>query len=156
MKILILTMLVMTIAALAHLGGPLAIEPKLRKRSGGRWSGLSANARTSMVSHMDVNLISNMEERVMMKKTIALAAVTMIAAAAIAAPSPAEARGGRIAAGIIGGIAAGAIIGGALSSPYYYPPGPVYYGYGPYYYGPRCYWRRVWTPVGPQSERVCY
>jgi hypothetical protein len=92
----------------------------------------------------------------MMKKSIALTAVTMLAAAAIAAPSPADARGGRVAAGIIGGLAAGAIIGGALSSPYYYPPGPAYYGYGPYYYGPRCYWRRVWTPIGPRSERICY
>ena len=91
-----------------------------------------------------------------MRKSIALTSVTMIAAAAIAAPSPADARSGRIAAGVIGGFAAGAIIGGALSSPYYYPPDPVYYGYGPYYYGPRCYWRRIWTPIGPQSERVCY
>ena len=92
----------------------------------------------------------------MMKKSIALTAVTMLTAAAIAAPSPADARGGRVAAGIIGGLAAGAIIGGALSSPYYDPPGPAYYGYGPYYYGPRCYWRRVWTPIGPRSERICY
>src|SRR5258708_37176634 len=94
------------------------------------------------------------EERVMMKKTIALTAMLMLAAAAIAAPSPADARGGRVAAGIIGGIAAGAIIGGALSSPYYYPPGPAYYGVGPYY-GPRCYLRRGWTPLGPQSGRIC-
>lgn len=91
----------------------------------------------------------------MMKRTIALTTITMLAAVAVTAPSPADARGGRVAAGVIGGLAAGAIIGGALSSPYY-SPYPAYYGYGPYYYGPRCYWRRVWTPIGPQRERICY
>ena len=35
---------------------------------------------------------------------------------------------------MIGGLAAGAIIGGALASPYYYGGGPAYgYGGGPYY-----------------------
>jgi hypothetical protein len=92
----------------------------------------------------------------MMRKTIALIAAAMLAAITISTPTPAEARGGRIAAGVIGGLAAGAIIGGALASPYYYPPGPVYYGPGPYYYGGGCYWRRVWTPFGLRHERVCY
>jgi hypothetical protein len=97
----------------------------------------------------------NVRERVMIKRSITLAAAAAMLTAAVAAPSPADARGGRIAAGVIGGLAAGAILGGALSSPYYYPA-PAYYGYGPYYYGPRCYWRRVWTPVGIQPQRVCY
>jgi len=89
------------------------------------------------------------------KTLTALAAAATIAVAAVAAPQPAEARGGRIAAGIIGGLAAGALIGAAVNGPYYgYGPGyGPYYGYGPGYY-PRpvyydespCYWspRRFW------------
>jgi hypothetical protein len=42
-----------------------------------------------------------------------LAAAATVAIAAVAAPAPAQARGGAIAAGVIGGLAAGAIIGGA-------------------------------------------
>ncbi len=91
----------------------------------------------------------------MRHKLAALVGVAALSLAAIAAPDSAQARGGRIAAGVIGGLAAGAIVGGALASPYYgYGPGPYYYGPGPYYGG--CYWRRVWTPVGPVRERVCY
>ena len=52
-----------------------------------------------------------------------LAAAGMLAMTAIAAPSPAQARGGgAIAAGVIGGLAAGAIIGGAAANPYGYAP----------------------------------
>ena len=40
-----------------------------------------------------------------------LAAAAAIAVAAIATPTTADARGGRIAAGILGGLAAGAIVG---------------------------------------------
>jgi len=63
-----------------------------------------------------------------MKHTIiALAAVGLVAAAL---PTSADARdrGGAVAAGIIGGIAAGAILGGAIanSQPRYYEPAPVY------------------------------
>jgi hypothetical protein len=79
-----------------------------------------------------------------------LAAAGAIAIAAIAAPTTAEARGGRIAAGVIGGLAAGAIIGGALASPYYY-------GGGPYYaYGGGCYWQRqrVWDGFGWRVRRI--
>jgi len=80
----------------------------------------------------------------------ALAAVGVIAAAAMAAPTTAEARGGRIAAGVIGGLAAGAIVGSAFGAPYYGYGGPYYGGGGPYYayspgyddYGPSCYWHR--------------
>jgi hypothetical protein len=84
-----------------------------------------------------------------------LAAGTALAVVSIAAPTTAEARwrGGGVAAGVIGGIAAGAIIAGAASSSYYgpgyaydpgyaYPPsyayeGPAYYGGGYGYYGYR-------------------
>jgi hypothetical protein len=77
-----------------------------------------------------------------MKATM-LGVVTAAALAltSVAAPQPAEAGGGRIAAGVIGGLAAGALIGGALAAPrYYYGP----YGYyGPAYYpGAGCYWQR--------------
>jgi len=79
---------------------------------------------------------------------------------AIAAPQPAEARGGAIAAGIIGGLAVGAIIGAAANSAYAYGPGPGYYsgGYGPAYYG-GCYWtrQRFWDGWGwrVRPVRVC-
>ncbi len=44
----------------------------------------------------------------------------------------------RAAAGVIGGLAAGAIIGSAVANNgYYYGPGPYgYYGAGPYAYAP--------------------
>ena len=75
----------------------------------------------------------------MTKTLMTLAAAATLAVSAIAAPAPAEARGGAVAAGVIGGLAAGAIIGSAASHPYGYG----YYG-GPYYaaapYG--CGWRR--------------
>jgi hypothetical protein len=73
-----------------------------------------------------------------MKKTLTvIAAAATLIVASVAAPQQAEARHGRIAAGVIGGLAAGAIIGGALASQprYYYGPGPVYYR-------PHCYWTR--------------
>ena len=73
-----------------------------------------------------------------------MAAVTAAALAltSVAAPRPAEAGGGRIVAGVIGGLAAGALIGGALAAPRYYGPGPSgYYGAG-YYPGQGCYMQR--------------
>ena len=79
------------------------------------------------------------------KTLTALAAAATIAVAAVAAPQPAEARGGRIAAGIIGGLAAGALIGAAVNGPYYgygpgYYPRPVYYDESPCYWSPRRFW----------------
>jgi hypothetical protein len=72
-----------------------------------------------------------------MKKTIfALAAAATLAAGTLAAPQPANAycRGCAVGAGVIGGIAAGAIIGGAIanSQPRYYAPEPGYVVYGGY------------------------
>ena len=78
-----------------------------------------------------------------MNKTLtALAAAATIAVAAVAVPTQADARRGGwhggghrhgggwrgYGPGIVGGLAAGALIGGA------YAYGPGYYGYGPGYY----------------------
>ena len=93
----------------------------------------------------------------MTKTLTAIAAAGTLAVAAVAAPQPAEARGGAIAAGIIGGLAAGAIIGAAVNGPYYgYGPG-YYYGPEPVYYGgPACYWthHRVWDGWGWHWRRM--
>ena len=86
-----------------------------------------------------------------MKKIILAVAAATIAAGSMAVSSPAEARchGCGVAAGVVGGIAAGAIIGGAIanSQPRYYGPEPgyvVYEGYGrPYPTScPGGYWAR--------------
>jgi hypothetical protein len=88
-----------------------------------------------------------------MKKTLtALAAAAVVAVAATAVPTTADARcfGCAVGAGVIGGIAAGAIIGGAIanSQPAYPAYAPVA-GYEPYAYGapvpigcPGGYWAR--------------
>lgn len=89
-----------------------------------------------------------------MTKTItALAAAATIAVAAIAAPATADARGGRIAAGVIGGVAAGALIGAAANGGYGYGPG--YYAAGPAAYGD-CYLQRqrFWDGYGWRVRRV--
>jgi hypothetical protein len=81
----------------------------------------------------------------MTKTLTALAAAATMAVVAIGAPTQANAQRW-IVPGIIGGLAAGAIIGSA-TAPYYYGPGPYY---APGYYGPGyggCYWTRgepVW------------
>jgi hypothetical protein len=90
------------------------------------------------------------------KTGIALAAVGMLGAGTLATPQPAEARGGAVAAGVIGGLAAGALVGAAVAGgPYYYGPGP-YYGPAPVYYGPQCWWERhrAWDGWGWRIERV--
>ncbi len=64
-----------------------------------------------------------------MRKTLtALAAAAALAVVAVAAPSDASAQGRGFAAGVIGGLAAGTIIGGAIASQprVYYEPAPVY------------------------------
>jgi MFS family permease len=87
----------------------------------------------------------------MRKILTAVAAAATLTLATVAAPQHAEARGGAIAAGIIGGFAAGALLGAAAANgPYYYAPGPAYY------YGPRCHWahERYWNGWRWHWQRV--
>jgi hypothetical protein len=83
-----------------------------------------------------------------------------LALSLLAAPLEARAENGQIAAGILGGLAAGAIIGSAMRP----PPPPVYYAPAPVYVAPppTCYYAPgapVWDPyramwVRPQVQ-VC-
>jgi hypothetical protein len=96
----------------------------------------------------------------MLKVMTGIAAAAALVVTLVAAPQQAEARwrhhhrGGAVAAGIIGGLAAGAIIGSAANG--YYGPSYGYYGGGPVYYGPRCYWtrERFWNGYRWRSHRV--
>lgn len=82
----------------------------------------------------------------MRRTLLALAAVASMAVATVGAPRMAQAYcvGCAVGAGVVGGLAAGAIIGSAVAAP------PAYYGPGPYYAapGPGCYYTRqpVWDP----------
>ena len=59
-----------------------------------------------------------------MKRTLMALATVATLVTAVAAPQAAEARGGRIAAGIAGGLICRALLGGALGGPCYcYGPG---------------------------------
>jgi hypothetical protein len=86
----------------------------------------------------------------MKKFLIALAAAATVAAGTLSAPTAADARchGCAVGAGVIGGLAAGAIIGGAVANSYpRYAPAPgyvVYEGYGAAYpvACPGGYWAR--------------
>ena len=87
----------------------------------------------------------------MKKAILAIAAAATLAVGMIGTPTSAEAgcRGCGVGAGIIGGLAAGAIIGGAIanSGPRYYGPEPgyvVYDGYRARYPAdcPGGYWAR--------------
>jgi len=86
------------------------------------------------------------------KTLTALAVAATLVLAAVATPQPAEARGGALAAGIIGGLAAGAIIGSAANGYY----GPGYYAPAPVYYRGGCYWQRerFWDGWGWRVRRV--
>jgi hypothetical protein len=95
----------------------------------------------------------------MHKSLIGLAVASAVGLATLAGPSTANAGcyGCAVGAGIIGGVAAGAIIGSAIANnpppppPGYYPPPPppgYYPPPGPGYaqLAPGCYWgkRKVW------------
>jgi hypothetical protein len=122
----------------------------------------------------------------MHKSLIGLAAAASLGLATLAAPVNANAAcfGCAVGAGIIGGVAAGAIVGSAIANsppPGYYPPPPGYYPPPPGYYpppppgyyppppaayyppppgyaelAPGCYWgkRRVWVEGVGYQVRV--
>jgi len=92
----------------------------------------------------------------MTKTLTAFAAAATLAIVAVGAPADANAQwrhrnGGAVAAGVIGGLAAGAIIGSAIAPRYYdpyYGPAPVYGAYDPAYAAPAgCVEQQwVWSP----------
>lgn len=80
------------------------------------------------------------------------AAIAMVAAGSLAAPTHAHANG-KVVAGIVGGLAVGAFLGAAAHAhPYGYPA----------YYGSPCHFekRKVWNPAYGyytwQTVKVCY
>ncbi|MBR1218454.1 hypothetical protein JQ557_10670 [Bradyrhizobium sp. U87765 SZCCT0131] len=94
-----------------------------------------------------------------MKKTLSafLAVATIAGSLAVAMPA-AQADGGRIAAGVAGGLIGGALLGsalaGAAAAP---PPPPAYYAPGPaYVVEPECRWvrERFWDGYGWRFRRV--
>lgn len=64
--------------------------------------------------------------------------VTAFSISALVTATPAHAGSGDVAAGLIGGFAAGAIVGSALAP----RPAPVYVAPAPVYADPQCYWTR--------------
>lgn len=93
-----------------------------------------------------------------MKRFMIIAALATVAVST-AAYTPAQARDGAIAAGVIGGIAAGAIIGSAASQRNYYN-GPSYVepSYAPVYSSCRVEREQVvdqYGRVGYRRIRVC-
>jgi hypothetical protein len=97
--------------------------------------------------------------------TTPVAALAVIALATFSDVSASRAGGGDVAAGLLGGFAAGAIVGGAMAPrPYYYGPAPVYvappppaYVEPPPAYVPACYWTRgepVWNGYAWVRPRV--
>jgi hypothetical protein len=88
-----------------------------------------------------------------------LAALAVIATATLSTVDVSHAGGNGVAAGLIGGFAAGAIVGTALAAPRpYYAPAPVYVAPPPPpAYAPACYWTRgepVWNGVAWVRPRV--
>ncbi len=95
-------------------------------------------------------------------KIIALA-VAGLSAAALPTTADARCHGCGVGAGIVGGLAAGAIIGSAIanSGPRYVEPGPVYgpapvYGAPEYVEGPVCHVerQRFWDGYGWRHRRI--
>ncbi len=99
-----------------------------------------------------------------MKKVLSafLAVLTIAGSLFVAAPQ-ANADGGRITAGVLGGLAAGALVGGALASrPAYVAPGPTYVAPAPVYVEePACrivrerYWDEYGGVWRSRRVRVC-
>jgi hypothetical protein len=101
-----------------------------------------------------------------MKAQFTALAVAAIVAAAMPSPAQAYCRGCAVGAGVIGGIAAGAIIGSAIanSQPRYAAPAPVYDAPPPpayidepeYVEGPVCHVerQRFWDGYGWRMRRI--
>ncbi|MGO4711350.1 hypothetical protein [Bradyrhizobium sp. 2TAF24] len=93
-----------------------------------------------------------------MKKTLSafLAVATIAGSLAVAMPA-AQADGGRIAAGVAGGLIGGALLGSALAGAAAPPPPPAYYAPAPaYVVEPTCHWarERFWDGYGWRIRRV--
>jgi len=91
----------------------------------------------------------------MLKKALIGAAAVAIASTSVL--QPAHADGGRITAGVIGGLAAGAAIGAIASQPrgYYYGAPAYAYGPGPYCHIERHRWVDSWGRMHIRRVRVC-
>jgi hypothetical protein len=98
-----------------------------------------------------------------MKTLTCLMAGLTLGCAMLGPLDQARADGHGIAAGLLGGLAAGAIIGSALAPRPYYGPGPVYVAPAPAYmapqpvYVPTCYWTPgapMWNGYGWVRPRV--
>jgi hypothetical protein len=101
-----------------------------------------------------------------MKHTIIALAAAATLAAALLSPAQARCHGCGVAAGVVGGLAAGAIIGSAIanSGPTYFEPAPVYAPPPPAYVAPSevyegdvCHVerQRVWVEgYGWRSRRI--
>src|SRR5665213_4366765 len=81
-----------------------------------------------------------------MMKVITAVAIAGLALAVTVAPQPAQARGGALAAGIIGGLAVGAIVGSQYNG---------YYG-GPGYYGPGYYLSLIHISEPTRQAEISY
>jgi hypothetical protein len=102
-------------------------------------------------------------------KRLGTVAVAAVLAIVLMAPTGAQARNGRIAADVVGGVEAGAVVGAAVNGGFWGPSPPYYpyyhYGHygvpiwgsgpfwGPYEYG--CYRQAVWTGRHWHRVRVC-
>lgn len=94
-----------------------------------------------------------------MKKLITIATLVAATLPAMTVSQPAAARDGAVAAGVVGGLAAGAIIGSAAARrDYYYGPAYVEPSYTPVYTNCRTIREREVTPSGRvivRKTRIC-